>query len=190
MDRAGFDPRYSPEFQRGFAPSVNEAPASTAEAVEGIAPVARPVAQRIPPAPITPPPARQVLPGQAAEDTGGFGQEPADGGPAPDTLPGSPWRNPYIVALTVLGVVLIGGGIAAFRWSVGQVFGGTIYESGASVEEMEEAMLAAQLAWGLAPLLTLAGVLTLLGVFFFVAWRWQPRLRRVEDDNDGTPIPY
>lgn len=182
MDRAGFDPRYSPEFQRGFTSATNEAPARTTEAPERIAPVTEGVAQRIPPAPVAPPPARQVPP-EAATETRGPGEEPKE--PIAETPPGSPWRNPYIVALTVLGIVLIGGGIVAFRWSVGQVFGNTIYENGASAEEMEEAMLAAQLAWGLAPLLSLAGVLTLLGVFFFVAWRWRPRQQAVGDD-DGT----
>jgi hypothetical protein len=182
MDRAGFDPRYSPEFQRGFDPAVHEGPPAAAESPERMEPVPEPVVRRIPPAPTA------AVPGPTAaartEDiTQPFGDETGDE-PVLEALPLSPWRNPYLVALTVLGVVLVAGGIGAFRWAVSQVYGGAAYEGGATQEEMADAMLAAQLAWGLSPLLALAGVLTLVGVFFFVAWRWRPRPVLAEYEPD------
>lgn len=177
MDRAGFDPRYSPEFQRGFDPAVHEGPSAAAESHERIDSVPTPAVRRIPAA----------IPGQApvADDT----DSPADTEPGQDDAPVadaplSPWRNPYLITLSVVGVLLLGGGIGAFRWSLDQIFGGEVYQEGLSSEEMEDAMLGVQLAWGLAPLLALAGVLTLLGVFFFVAWRWRPRVAAVDDESD------
>jgi hypothetical protein len=104
--------------------------------------------------------------------------------PLPSAVPASPWRNPYLVALTIVGVVLVAGGIGAFRWAVKQVFGGAVYESGGTEGDMQEAMLVTQLAWGLSPLLALAGVLTLLGVFFFAAWRWLPQRRYTDNEAD------
>jgi hypothetical protein len=180
MDRAGFDPRYSPEFQRGF--DASEAPSSTAESPERID--AGPSVRRIPPAPDGPivpvPTAVAAVPAETA------GRDDAAAADDAEALSASSWRNPYILALTVLGVLLILGGIGSFRWSVEQVIGGAVYEGGSSQAEMEEAMLAAQLSWGLAPLLALAGALTLLGVFFFVAWRWRPRPTTSEDTVDGV----
>src|SRR5690606_29069285 len=105
----------------------------------------------------------------------------AAGDPETVELPVSPWRNPYLIALTVLGVVLLGGGIAAFRWSVNQVYGGA-YSGNTTEADAQEAMLLGQLAWGLSPLLSLAGVLTLLGVFFVVALRWRPRPRWADEE--------
>ncbi|WP_411720361.1 hypothetical protein [Mycetocola sp.] len=195
MDRAGFDPRYSPEFQRGFDPSVHDgisAPTEPHERIEPvpdpITPVPKPVVRRVPPAPTDSSDQSAMA---WADDMFRSADVPASERngeePGPSALPVSPWRNPYLVALTVAGVVLIAGGIGAFRWAVKQVFGGAVYESGATEEDMQEAMLAAQLAWGLSPLLALAGALTLLGVFFFAAWRWRPRRRHADDDPDAAP---
>ncbi|MET0932459.1 MAG: hypothetical protein ABWX56_02015 [Mycetocola sp.] len=183
MDRAGFDPRYSPEFQRGFdraaAEQAQEEFSAETGAPERVLPVPPPAVRRIPPVP-TATPAPPDADATLAEL--GF-EEPTDA--EASELPASPWRNPYLVALTVTGLALVAGGIGAFRWAVSQVYGGTVFESGATEDEMREAMLASQLAWGLSPLLTLAGVLTLLGVLFFVAHRWRPR-RGLTDDEDAS----
>lgn len=176
MDRSGFDPRYNPEFQRGFDPAVHVSPAATAETHERI----QPPTERGRPAPILPaPPVLQVQP--PATDAGAAVEDDVDD---VDDSAASPWRNPYIIALTVIGVVLIAAGIGAFRWSVEQVYGGRAGFVSDDEEGIAEAWLAAQLAWGLSPLLALAGVLTLLGVGFFVAVRWQPRRRPEDGDYD------
>jgi hypothetical protein len=196
MDRAGFDPRYSPEFQRGFDPAAHEGPASVESheriepVPEPIAPVPVPIVRRVPPAPTDARTAPEQSATAWADDMFQPAEAPASGHPGEEpafsALPASPWRNPYLITLTVAGVVLIASGIGAFRWAVRQVFGGAAYASEASQADMEEAMLAAQLAWGLSPLLALAGVLTLLGVFFFVAWRWRPRRRFADDEADAV----
>ncbi|MET4637739.1 hypothetical protein [Mycetocola sp. 2940] len=183
MDGAGFDPRYSPEFQRGFDPAADDADESPVSAETG--PVERvpvpPTVRRIPPAPAARDSAEAgaVLSGpEFEESTAGTSGEPE--------LPASPWRNPYLVALTVAGIALVVVGIGAFRWAVSQTYGGQMFGDGVSDEEMQEAMIASQLAWGLAPLLTLAGVLTLLGELFFVAHRWRPRRALDEDEFESS----
>jgi hypothetical protein len=194
MDRAGFDPRYSPEFQRGFDPAVHEeiaAPTERPEHVQPvpITPVPEPVVRRIPPAPVDAAGSSEQSATAWAEDTFRPAESPdqeRSGEEAAPVVPASPWRNPYLIALTVAGLVLVASGIGAFRWAVKQVFSGEVYRAGGSEEDIQEAMLAAQLAWGLSPLLTLAGVLALLGVFFFAAWRWSPRRRIDDDDSDAA----
>lgn len=189
MDRTGFDPRYSPEFQRGFDPALHDGPSATAASHERIEIVPEPVVRRIPPAPIAAPPTSEARAGASVQDAAledlGFEEvETADASV-------SPWRNPYLIGLTVLGVMLIGGGIGGFRWSVNQIYGGA-YSGNPTEADAQEAMLLGQLAWGLSPLLSLAGVLTLLGVFFVVALRWRPRTRwadeEPEDSGDGSAV--
>jgi hypothetical protein len=200
MDRAGFDPRYSPEFQRGFDASRHggHSAAETREGLgsvpEPVAPVPQPIVRRVPPVPTEAQTASEssatawvndmFLPADvpAPEQPGGE----SDQHPVAPVAPASPWRNPYLIVLAVVGVVLVASGIGAFRWAVKQVFGGAVYESGGTEADVQEAMLAAQLAWGLSPLLALAGVLTLLGVFFFAAWRWRPRHPFVDDESDAA----
>ena len=185
MDRTGFDPRYSPEFQRGFDPALHDGPSVTAQSHERIDTVSAPVARRIPPAPAA-----------GSDGVGSAGDTQAENGmprdavvedPGTATLPVSPWRNPYLIGLTVLGVVLVGGGIAAFRWSVSQVYGGA-YAGNQTEADAQEAMLLGQLAWGLSPLMSLAGMLTLLGVFFVVALRWRPRRQWAEDELNPAVV--
>ncbi|GHD45867.1 hypothetical protein D9V29_08250 [Mycetocola manganoxydans] len=185
MDRTGFDPRYSPEFQRGFDPALHDGPSATAQTHERIGTVPAPPARWIPPIPTAGSDAGESVDRVSTEN--GMPGDAAAGDPDTVELPVSPWRNPYLIALTVLGVVLLGGGIAAFRWSVNQVYGGAMNAPGATQAEAEEAMLLSQLAWGLSPLLALAGVLTLLGVFFFAASRWRPQRRWGDDDVEEQP---
>ena len=182
MDRAGFDPRYNPEFQRGFDPAIHTGPETSQETHERIPSPPGTVLPRIPPVPapaadrVASPPADGAQTAEAPSDAAAIDRDI------------SPWRNPYVIVLALIGVVLLAAGVGAFRWSVGQVYGGAAYDSGATQAEMEEAMLTAQLAWGLSPLLALAGALTLVGVLFFVALRWRPRRVQVEDEwADESP---
>lgn len=186
MDRSGFDPRYSPEYQRGFDPAASktapvEAPAGVPD---GLAQVPPPAVRRIPPAPTA---------GSTSPDAGAtlaeLGIDEPAVAPASEApeLPVSPWRNPYLIALAVAGLALVLGGIGAFRWAVSQVYGDGAFTEGASEEERQETMLASQLAWGLSPLMTLAGVLTLVGLLFFVAHRWRPRPGSSAEEFEGDP---
>ncbi|MBG6237409.1 nitrogen fixation-related uncharacterized protein [Mycetocola sp. CAN_C7] len=190
MDRAGFDPRYSPEYQRGFDPAVHDGPAASPLTHERIPVVEE--RRRVRPTPIppvpAPAPAASTMPG-----AGFFGEldidYPTTGNDdvtdAVAETPVSPWRNPYLVALTVIGVVLLAAGIGAFRWSVEQVYGAQFGFVSEPDENAEQTYLTAQIVWGLSPLLALAGVLTLLGVVFFVALHWAPRSARDDDDGDA-----
>ena len=172
MDRAGFDPRYNPEFQRGFDPAVHNGPATSPQTHERIPAIPEPVAQRVPPPPaqgdLVPPP---PLPDGDAEEFA----EPAE------EVRVSPWRNPWVIVLTIVGLILLAAGVGAFRWSVEQVYMGQ-YGFASEDSEAREAWLSAQVAWGLSPLLALAGVLTLLGVIFFVAVTWRPHRARTDDE--------
>lgn len=181
MDRAGFDPRYSPEFQRGFDPAVHDGPAATSETHERIPATSDPSDPRVPPAPPAPGSApREVVPPPQRADAEGdhAAVDTADG---VTEMPEPPWKNPYLVVLTILGVVLLAIGVSAFRWSVEQVYQGQ-FGFGGENDEARDAWLAAQVAWGLAPLLALAGLLTLIGVVFFIAVTWRAYRRPAEDE--------
>lgn len=178
MDRAGFDPRYNPEFQRGFDPAVHNGPATSPQTHERIPAIPEPVMQRATPAPvqrdvISPPP----LPDAEADEFA----EPAD------EVRVSPWRNPWIIVLTIVGLVLLAAGVGAFRWSVEQVYMGQ-YGFTSDNAEARDAWLSAQIAWGLSPLLALAGVLTLVGVIFFVAVTWRTHRPRADEYGDIDDI--
>lgn len=181
MDRAGFDPRYSPEFQRGFDPAVHDGPAATSETHERIPTGSNPPAPRVPPIPPAPGSLQSdvVLPPPRPEAEGSGSAVDAADGEAELLVP--PWRNPYLVVLTILGVVLLAIGVSAFRWSVEQVYQGQ-FGFGGEDDEARDAWLAAQVAWGLAPLLALAGVLTLIGVIFFIAMTWRAYRRPIDDE--------
>ena len=180
MDRAGFDPRYSPEFQRGFDPAVHDGPAATSETHERIPSIPEPVPPRIPPVPGSSP--RDVVPPPQRPETDGEGPA-ADVGPQLDDIPVPPWRNPYLVVLTILGVVLLAIGVSTFRWSVEQVYRGQ-FGFGGEDDEARETWLAAQVAWGLSPLLAFSGLATLIGVVFFLAINWRS-YRRPADEEFG-----
>lgn len=176
MDRAGFDPRYNPEFQRGFDPAVHSGPETSQDTHERIPSIDQP--PRIPPVPVP------VPGGSAREDvaaTAGTEAEEIAADESDDVV--SPWKNPYIIVLTVLGVAMLAIGIGGFRWSVEQVYAGQFGFAGEE-DAARDGWLAAQVAWGLTPLLALAGVLTLVGVGFFIAMTWRP-YRRAGDDEYG-----
>jgi hypothetical protein len=181
-DARGFDPRYSPEFQRGYESSSREIPDQQHERLELRR--ERTAQSRVSPMPVAPVPvpdvpiARDEPRGSTAsmEDLFSDDEDHAD-----EEIEAPLWRNPYLVTLAVLGVVLTIGGVSLFRWSVDQVYAGQ-YGSG-GVEGRDD-WLWIQVAWGLSPLLAIAGALTVLGIFFFLATRWKPRRRDESDAGD------
>lgn len=184
MDRAGFDPRYNPEFQRGFDPAVHTGPETSSQTHERIPSVDTPPVPRIPPVPVPAPGAqnRDAAASPVAAET-----EADDAvAPAADEHV-SPWRNPYIIVLLIVGVVLLAAGVGAFRWSIEQVYAGQ-FGFGDDDAGARETWLAAQVAWGLSPLLAFAGVLTLIGVAFFIALTWRPYRRPTDEYGDLDDI--
>lgn len=85
-------------------------------------------------------------------------------------------RNPFLVALWVLGFTLIAGGLwAAWRAFVNQNRSGYNPEEGIPIEVM-----LAQLTWLLAPAMVSTGFLVLAGLIFERAFRWQREHRAAE----------
>lgn len=177
-DPRGFDPRYSPEFQRGYEPIRREIPAEQRERLElRRERTTRPRIEPMPVVPVSEPPVAgspATLDGSSDEGIDVLFSDEHDDAEVEAPL----WRNPYLITLAILGFVLIVGGIALFRWSVDQVYGGQYIGSPGSDGRQE--WLWVQIAWGLAPLLAIAGTFTVLGIFFFLASKWRPR--RVDDD--------
>jgi hypothetical protein len=140
----------------------------------------------MPVAPVSEPPTalRAERPEQRRASAGSvdelFGEGNADG--QDEEVEAPLWRNPYLITLAVLGVVLTVGGVSLFRWAVDQVYTGQYMGVDSSTSDARQDWLWVQVAWGLAPLLAIAGALTVLGIFFFLATKWSPRRR---DDSDA-----
>ena len=177
-DARDFDPRYSPEFQRGYEPVSREIPSEQRELQELRAErTARPRVSPMPGASV-PSVARNETAHSLSTAEGLLSDqrdEPAEQDDADGETEAPLWRNPYLITLAILGVVLTVGGVAMFRWSVDQVYTGQ-YMSGTQADARQD-WLWVQVAWGLAPLLAIAGALTVLGIFFFLATQWSPRRR-------------
>lgn len=174
----GFNPRYSPEFQRGYVPSAQGVPRQRADAGEvsaGASPTEGAAS------------GETVARDAGADDTGadvaGGGDSAAEaagaaaGGGA--TVAGvgdgsrasaahsrsSLWRNPYVIALLVAGVLLILGGIQLYFRSIESMY--------TSRESVPQDLVTVQVFWGMAPVLMTAGAFTVIGVGFLAAYRWR-----------------
>ncbi|PWC04736.1 hypothetical protein [Mycetocola zhujimingii] len=177
-DEGGFDPRYSPEFQRGYEPGSR---GRTDEVPKSHSP------SRVAPMPVAPVPDRVVHPADepdqldsvSAIDAGDAEGVP-DGGSLAEPRP---WRNPYLVSLAVIGPAMTIAGVTLFRWAVTQMYSGQISGGTSTTEEARADWIWVQVAWGIAPLLCIAGVLTVIGVVFFLATRWTPGSRTTVNAN-------
>lgn len=186
-----FDPRFDPAFQRGFggtpeqpgAPgqigSPEQAGASEqgwAASGTGSAPLgsgrrsAAPVVQQVaPPTPVRespPAPASAVPP--AARPDAVRADEPSIADDAEEDH--RQWANPFLIALAVAAVALVGTGLWMFQ-AAREPFLGTNATS-----QADYAMLT--LLLDLAPLLLALGAATAVGIVFFFAIDWQRRAQR------------
>ncbi len=183
-DERSFDPRYNPEFQRGYEPPVGDDGArETLRASRERVRPERMTAERVAPMPVAPAPEQTLsrtealVPPSSLEDL--FSADASETHDEPDA---PPWRNPYLISLTVIGAVLTIAGVSLFRWAVTQMYSGQI-SSGSSADDAQSDWMWVQVSWGIAPLLAIAGVLTLIGVIFVLAVKWTPRQRN-DDDTD------
>lgn len=192
---APIDPRYDPVFQRGFDGAVvsglspaRDRGASTApripsppgrlravDSTTGALPAAGlPRAMFAPPSESRPEPGAARSPFDApsapeldvrlAEDPGSddvVGQFPAP--PRRDVR-----RNPFLIALAVVGLGLIGGAVYVIRETV------RIYTSAAGGQTQEDYVIL-QLSSTITPLGLTLGLATLIGVVFVFATEWQRR---------------
>lgn len=188
-DGQGFDPRYNPEFQRGYEPrsrdQIDERLEQAQPARDRVrAPRERPGAQRVAPMPVAPAPEPAISRSEAIDPLDSmealFSHEPNEED-QPAEVP--PWRNPYLIALTAIGVVLTIAGLSIFRWAVSQMYSGQVM-GGTGADDAQQDWIWVQVAWGMAPLLTISGVLTVIGVIFFLAVKWKPRKSDIDDTDD------
>lgn len=180
-DNNTFDPRYRPEFQRGYDGAVHWQSRTTdpdAEIVE-IRPASPPPTA---PAPTIPPVSRRDRRMNGQTDAGSddaHESETRDGWMddvvrAEDDLDDSeleaqrpvsaaPWRNPWVIALAVIGFVLTIGGVAAYRSAVEFVYSGWgMYGSAPSPDDERPDYIAFQLNWSLGPFAAILGMVSLL----------------------------
>lgn len=176
-ERHRFNPRYSPEFQRGYEPEAqNRAMTGQPDpaAGDGLLPGEREPAAADTPAPVTPAapavPAAPAAPAVAAMPvTPVLPPTPAGvGSPASAARHRSVWRNPYVIVLLVVGVLLAAVGLQLYYRSIDWMYAPPDH----SLPTRED-MVTLQVVWGLAPVLLSSGIFVLLGVGFFAASRWQ-----------------
>ena len=144
------DPRYDPRFQRGWD---GELPPPAAPASAASPPSAAPFAPAASVAPAEDVPA----PGPLREQVGAEppAEEPAE--PEPESAPA---RNPYRIALVVLGVVLTAAG-GGMLWHLAQP---------TSFTNSSDAVLP-QLEFTTAPWIALAGLLAIVAAIALGAFR-------------------
>lgn len=186
-DPRGFDPRYSPEFQRGYEAASRDTAETSREGRDRLR--ERPAQARVAPMPVAPAANPSSLRSDSRNSPNSIEQlmrvepdEAETGAKDEDEVEAPLWRNPYLITLAILGVVLTVGGVSLFRWSVEQVYTGGFM--GGTDAGGPQDWLWVQVAWGLAPLLAIAGALTVLGIFFFLATKWAPRRDTDDDDAD------
>ena len=94
--------------------------------------------------------------------------------------PAYPRRNPYIVALWIVGIGLIVGGIA-FQW-----WAASLSNNSYSGNEVPVEVILQQFAWTCSPAMIAVGGLTLVILIFLRALSWQPRVSAT-DIPDAEP---
>lgn len=175
------DPRFDPAFQRGFDPSTpvdehvpvaapRRVPSVGPTAVSGSpAPIAAP-ARIIPVQAPPPPPVAQratlpVIPTPETPDEVVRLEESTESEEAADDA--SPTRNPFLLALGIIAVVLIAVGI----WLFGQT--GDAFNSREVRSQGDYMTLVATIQ--MAPFIALLGGATAIGVVFMFAAKWRRR---------------
>lgn len=166
---APIDPRYDPAFQRGFEGEVTTAPRgqSTLRRTAAVNPApARPVAQQLEESPraadvATPrPPVEELAEAKADADAA------APVAPSPTATPRELARNPFVIALAALAVVLvIGGAIWAYEGFA------TIVRNGGTRNEVEY-WAAQTMSFG-APLTIIVGVAVVAALLVLFGRSWQ-----------------
>lgn len=170
-----FDPRFSAAFQRGFDPEaaveesvpepiVRPRIIEPAARVVPVAPAGETVAAVAPIADVAAAPTREV--GQQAGLGATSWLDDADAEADADPQP-SAARNPYLLALGLVAVFLVAGGIGLFVAS-GGAFNSRDVRSQGDYMSLDALIHAA-------PFVALLGIATALGVLFVFAAKWRKR---------------
>ena len=191
----GFDPRFDPAFQRGYQPQAGERPRTRVRADAPDSAFRRPsslLRTREEPAPAAP--SEPLTPYEEAALSLDEGRTAAperiDGGAAAgpgvvvasagmlSTLELNPRRNPFILALWLIGGGFVVLGIVLYSLSV------TSSYSGPTPSTDVGALVFAQLGWMLAGPLITVGLLTMVALLFLTALAGR-RVRPAEPEDDA-----
>ena len=189
-----FDPRHPLIFQRGYDPEAAAGGAGAAGAANSADTSRSWRARRAAAsAPATATASVPVFPSHdqtALPNTSERGQHPGavhthpvqpDDAAAPpevDYIP-DPARNPFVIALWILGSVLIVAGISFSWWATSH--NNYSYEG----SEVPIEVILQQLSWSLSPTMVTVGGLTLVGMTFWRAIKWMPSASRVQMNDVG-----
>lgn len=200
----GFDPRYDPQFQRGYRAQPGERPRTRLRAAP---PAGEPERLRTrtrddepappmeaPAMPVSPVALPRVAPGPPASTTGvSAAVDPAWAGPvravavpAPgvlDRLDLAPRRNPLILALWLVGGGLVVLGIVLYSVSV------SISYTGSTPSTDVGSLVISQLGWMLAAPMITVGLATLVGLLFLTALAGRRPAGAIDADPDGEGTP-
>jgi len=167
--KSDLDPRFDPAFQRGFDPATPVTPpVRSARSTPAAPPVVRvgpPPAQPVPENSDRRPPesaASETAPAELPSATLDAEQQPA--APGAESAPG---RNPFLLILGVVAVILVGVGIWLFMQA------GAGFNSREVRSQGDYFSLSATIQ--VAPFISLLGVATAIGVVFVFAAKWRKR---------------
>lgn len=147
-DGRDFDPRFNPAFQRGYE-GVAETPTPAPRSVITPPPATRPAT----------PPASRFEPEPLLQVSREFDEFPEVEAPRS--------RNPFLIVLAVVAVVLTGSGLLLFS-RLGALFADTQSSTGYDYVTFQVLVIAA-------PLLVCLGLATGVGLLFLFAARWGRR---------------
>ena len=157
MTAPRFDPKHDARYQRGYEPG-DSADADSSAMTELFAPTS------------STQPAASV--GTDGRNSGAI-PVPADGGGDDDEpLDHFEPRNPFIIALWIMGPALIIGGIILQARTITSTYFSSGF-AGSSSAEMPMEMVMQQLIYTVAPAMISTGLVTIVGLLFFHALRWR-----------------
>ncbi len=168
--KANIDPRFDPAFQRGFDPATpirervpDPTPRPTAPVEAPPASIPEPARLVAPTAARTPLPAAELGDGEPVIMTVQDADEP-DREPAPES---SQARNPFLIVLAIVAVVLVAVGVWLFVQS-GNEFNSREVRSQGDYMSLDATI-------HMAPFVALLGAATAIGVLFLFAAKWRKR---------------
>jgi hypothetical protein len=163
-----FDPRFDPAFQRGFDPAASIAqsipePVTRPHLVEEPPPrsLVTPGVPFVPIAPASTPPPAISEPVDAAQTTL-VELARVDAVDVPSLR-----RNPYLIALGIIAIVLVVAGIWLF------VESGAAFDGREVLAQGDYMSLVASIQ--VAPFISILGAATAIGVLFMIAGRWRKK---------------
>jgi hypothetical protein len=172
-----FDPRFDPAFQRGFDGPVGRRSAAGAEASTGYLRSTRPATVQAPAAlnqPLEPARQQEWENFLDAGKSGGQDQTRTSSEVATasafvddEPLETTRGRNPFLIVLLIISVVLIGGGVGGLQWLRAKFLAPDI-ATDLDFVTLQASTVGAAIVVGL-------GLATAIGVLFVYAVRWRGR---------------